>query len=136
MLMNAVPILTEILQALRDFYERGETHTIYINKVPITPEDREAILDALGEGQVRIYYESKTQPAEWRETGIYGVWIGIIYDRERKPVLETIEITDFPRLAASQREDIGESIKILEERVQEVVKSAEAQGSEPQQRGV
>lgn len=62
--MNAVPILTEILQALRDFYERGEEHTIYINKVPITPEDREVILDTLGEGQVKVYYSSRTQPAE------------------------------------------------------------------------
>ncbi len=126
--MNAVPILTEILQALRDFYERGEEHTIYINKVPITPEDREVILDTLGEGQVKVYYSSRTQPAEWRETGIYGVWIGIIYDRDKKPVLETIEITDFPRLAASQREDIGESIGVLEKRIEEVMKRAQGEG--------
>ncbi len=129
--MNAVPILTEILQALKDFYEKGEEHVIYINKIPITPEDREVILDVLGEGSVKIQYESKTQPAEWRETGIYGVWIGIIYDREKKPMLETIEITDFPRLAASQKEDIGEAIKILEERLTEVLRSAQGEGSEP-----
>lgn len=134
--MNAVPILTEILQALKDFLEKGETHTIYINKVPITPEDREAILDTLGEGQVRIYYESKTQPAEWKETGIYGVWIGIIYDRDKKPVLETIEITDFPRLAASQREDIEEAVRVLEERLKEVKRLAQGEGSEPRQSGI
>ena len=131
--MNAVPILTEILHALKDFLEKGEEHIIYINKVPITPEDREAILDVLGEGQVRIYYESKTQPAEWRETGIYGVWIGIIYDRDRKPILETIEITDFPRLASSQREDVEESVKVLEDRLKEVIKRAQSEGSEPEQ---
>ncbi len=133
MLMNAVPILTEILEALREFYEKGEEHVIYINKVPITPEDREVILDVLGEGQVKISYDSKTQPTEWRETGIYGVWIGVMYDRDRKPILETIEITDFPRLAASQREDIGESIKVLEERLKEVVKRAQSEGAEPEQ---
>lgn len=127
--MNAVPILSEILQALKDLLEKGETHTIYINKVPITPEDREAILDTLGEGQVRIYYESKTQPAEWRETGIYGVWIGIIYDRDKKPILETIEITNFPRLAASQKEDIEEAVKILEDRLEEVRRRAQSEGT-------
>ena len=130
--MNAVPILTEVLEALKEFLEKGEEHIIYINKVPITPEDREAILDTLGEGYVRIYYDSKTQPAEWRETGIYGVWIGIIYDREKKPVLETIEITDFPRLAATQREDMGESVKVLEERLKEVAKLAQSESPEPE----
>ncbi len=122
MLMNAFPILKEILEALKEFYDTGKEHTIYINKVPITPEDRELILDTLGEGSVKISYSSKTQPAEWRETGIYGVWIGIIYDRDGKPLLETIEITDFPRLAASQREDIAESILRLEERLKELKK--------------
>ena len=132
MLMNALPILTEVLQALKDLLEKGETHTIYINKVPITPEDREAILDTLGEGQVRIYYESKTQPAEWRETGIYGVWIGVIYDRDRKPILETIEITDFPRLAASQREDMEEALRVLEGRLEDLKKVAQSEGTEPE----
>lgn len=54
MLMNAPAILNEILQALKDLYEKGKEHIIYINKIPITEEDRIAILDTLGEGQVRI----------------------------------------------------------------------------------
>ncbi len=117
MIMNAPAILNEVLHALKNFYEKEEEHIIYVNKVPITEEDRIAILDALGEGQVRIRLESKTQPAEWRETGIYGVWIGVFFDRDGKPILETIEITSFPRLASSQKEDIAESIKILEDRI-------------------
>jgi hydrogenase-1 operon protein HyaF len=117
MLMNAPAILNEILQALKDLYEKGEEHIIYINKIPLTEEDRLAILDALGEGQVKIRLESKTQPAEWRETGVYGVWIGVFFDRDNKPILETIEITTFPRMASSQREDIEESIRLLEERL-------------------
>ncbi len=131
--MNAIPILNEILEALKEFYESGREHIIYINKLPITPQDREVILDVLGEGSVKISYSSKTQPAEWRETGIYGVWIGIIYDRDRKPVLETIEITDFPKLACAHKEDIKESIKVLEERLREVRSNAEGESSEPRQ---
>ncbi|MEZ0361349.1 MAG: hydrogenase expression/formation protein [Hydrogenobacter sp.] len=117
MLMNAPAILNEILHALKDLYEKGKEHIIYINKIPITEEDRIAILDTLGEGQVKIRLESKTQPAEWRETGIYGVWIGVFFDRDNKPILETIEITAFPRMASSQREDMEESIRILEDRL-------------------
>jgi len=81
MLMNAIPLLREILQALKDLYHKGEEHVIFVNKLPISPEDREVLLDALGEGQIKIYYRSKTQPAEWRETALYGVWIGVVKDR-------------------------------------------------------
>ncbi len=123
--MNAVPILQEVLHALKEFLETGKEHVIYVNKMPITPEDREAILDVLGRGQVRITYSSKTQPAEWWETGIYGVWVGVFYNRDKKPVLETIEITDFPRLAAAQREDIEESLRVLEERIRVLTSSEE-----------
>lgn len=127
MLMNAIPILKEILQALKDLYEKGEEHIIYINKLPITPEDRELLLDVLREGQVKITYFSKTQPAEWKETGIYGVWIGVIKNRDNKPVLETIEITFFPKLASAQREDVAESIEYLEEKIKEIEERASRQ---------
>ncbi|NPB08643.1 MAG: hydrogenase expression/formation protein, partial [Aquificae bacterium] len=33
MIMNSLPLLKEILQALRDLYERGEEHVIYVNKL-------------------------------------------------------------------------------------------------------
>ncbi len=115
--MNAPAILKELLQALKDLYEKGETHIIYINKLPMTEQDRELLLDTLGKGNVRIHIDSHTQPVEYWETGVYGIWVGVIYDRERKPTLETVEVTFFPELAKSQREDIEESIRVLEERV-------------------
>ncbi|WP_041434104.1 hydrogenase expression/formation protein [Thermocrinis albus] len=122
MLMNAPYLLKEILDALKDLVEKGEEHTIYINKIPITEEDRIAILDVLGEGQITIRMESTTYPVEWRETGISGVWIGVFFDREKKPILETIEVTTFPKLAAAQKEDILESIRKLEERLKAILK--------------
>jgi len=124
MLMNAPAILYEILQALKDFYNKGERHIIYINKLPLTEEDKHVILDVLRDGQVKIFLKSASQKVEWRETGISGVWIGVFFDRDEKPILETIEITDFPMLAMSQREDIEEAIKTLEDRIKSVIPSA------------
>lgn len=121
MLMNAPALLYEILQALKDLYEKGEEHIIYANKIPISDEDREALLDILGEGQVKIRLESNTQPVEWRETGISGVWIGVFYDRDNKPILETIEITYFPKLAMAQKEDVEEAIQKLKERIENLL---------------
>jgi hydrogenase-1 operon protein HyaF len=119
--MNAPAILYEILQALKDFYNKGERHIIYINKLPLTEEDKHVILDVLRDGQVKIFLKSASQKVEWRETGISGVWIGVFFDRDEKPILETIEITDFPMLAMTQREDIEEAIKTLEDRIKSVI---------------
>ncbi len=113
MLMNAVPILYEIYENLKEFLKTGKRYTIYTNKIPLTEEDRQFLNKVLGEGDVKIKIDSKLQPAEWRETGISGVWIGIIYDKNKNPVLETIEITDFPELAKAQREDIEISMEKL-----------------------
>lgn len=124
MLMNAPAILYEILQALKDFYNKGERHIIYINKLPLTEEDKHVILDVLRDGQVKIFLKSASQKVEWRETGISGVWIGVFFDRDEKPILETIEITDFPMLAMTQREDIEEAIKTLEDRIKSVIPNA------------
>jgi hypothetical protein len=124
MLMNAPAILYEILQALKDFYNKGERHIIYINKLPLTEEDKHVILDVLRDGQVKIFLKSASQKVEWRETGISGVWIGVFFDRDEKPILETIEITDFPMLAMTQREDIEEAIKTLEDRIKIAIPSA------------
>ncbi len=124
MLMNAPALLYEILQALKDLYEKGEEHIIYVNKLPLSEEDREVLLDVLGDGQVKIRMSSKTQPVEWRETGISGVWIGVFYDRDNKPILETIEVCYFPSLAKAQREDVEEAIRTLEERIKAIVPQA------------
>ncbi len=114
MLMNAVPILNEIYENLKEFYKTGKKYTIFTNKIPLSDEDRKFLNEILGEGEVKITINSDFQPAEWKETKIYGVWIGIIYDKNKNPMAETIEITDFPEIAKSQKEDIKDSIVELE----------------------
>ncbi len=126
MLMNAPALLNEILLALKDLYEKGEEHIIYTSKLPITEEDRTAILDALGQGQIKITLQAKGQRVEWRETGIYGVWIGVFFDRDDKPLLETVEIAYFPKLASAQKEDLIESIRVLEDRLKDLFKYIDA----------
>ncbi|MCX8076207.1 MAG: hydrogenase expression/formation protein [Aquificaceae bacterium] len=121
MLMNAPAILNELVHALKNLYEKGEEHIIYINKLPLSEEDRLVLLDILGEGQVKIRLGSKTHPAEWRETGISGVWIGVFYDRDSNPILETIEVCYYPSLAKAQREDIQESITRLKDRIESIL---------------
>lgn len=113
-IMNAPFIVEEIILALKNLLERDETHTIYINKLPLTKKDRELLNSILGKYQIKAVIESKRNKVEYRETAINGVWLGIFFgEDEKKPILETIEITYIPELLKSQKEDIQNGLNLL-----------------------
>ncbi len=114
--LNAKAILNEIFGALTRLAAAGEDWTIFINKMPLTFDDRQAIHDFLGKGDVRVNLQS-SERAEWQESGTPGVWYGVFYDHADKPVLETIEICTFPKVAAAQVEDIKSGVEILQEKL-------------------
>ena len=115
MLMNAVPILYEIQKALEDFIKTGQNHIIYTNKIPLSEEDKEFLLDVLGEGSIKIEYKSKREYITFKETSLIGVWLGVVYDVERKPILEILEINSFPFMLQAPKEDMEDSIKRLKD---------------------
>jgi hypothetical protein len=117
---NALAVLHEVQNALQNLKEAGENWTIFLNKMPLTPTDRELISDMLGRGSVTVVSKGGTQPAEWVESGIAGVWLGVYYDSKGGPLLETLEIALYPTFAAAQPEDIAESITTLIARLQEI----------------
>jgi hypothetical protein len=117
---NVLAVLHEVQNALQNLKEAGENWTIFLNKLPLTPTDRELISDTLGRGSVTVVSKGGTQPAEWVESGIAGVWLGVYYDSKGGPLLETIEVTLYPTFAAAQPEDVAESITTLSMRLQEI----------------
>ena len=117
---KARAVLAEIAAALERFAATGEGWTIYIDKMGLTPDDRQAIRDTLGQGGIRINLENSAEPAEWLESGVSGVWYGVFYNRSRQPMLETIEISAFPMVAAAQTEDVGRGLADLRQRLAEL----------------
>lgn len=113
--MNALPILHEVLKALEDFIEKGESHIIYTNKIPLSDEDKELLLDVLGEGNIKIEYKTKREYITFKETSLIGVWLGVIHDVEKKPILEILEINSFPFMLQAPKEDMEESMKRLKD---------------------
>jgi hydrogenase-1 operon protein HyaF len=122
--MNAVPILYEIQKALEDFIKTGENHIIYTNKIPLSEEDKEFLLDVLGEGSIKIEYKSKREYITFKETSLIGVWLGVVHDVEKKPILEILEINSFPFMLQAPKEDMEESIK----RLKDILKDFENKG--------
>lgn len=113
-------ILAEIQSALENLAKSGETHTLFINKMGLNQQDREAIHEYLGQGSVRIKLENTDEPAEWLESGVCGVWLGVFLDHNDRPLLETIEITRFPSIAAAQIEDIQSGAAQLRKCIEEM----------------
>ncbi len=117
---KAKAVLAEIAAAVERFLAGGESWTIYINKMGLTQDERQAIRECLGQGGVRIAIENSTEPAEWLESGVAGVWYGVFYDQARRPLLETIEVGAFPAIAAAQPEDTQDGLAALRERLAEL----------------
>ncbi|WP_459892812.1 hydrogenase expression/formation protein [Hydrogenobaculum acidophilum] len=113
--MNAIPILYEITKALEDFVKTGENHIIYTNKIPLSEEDKEFLLDVLGEGSIKIEYKTKREYITFKETSLIGVWLGVVHDAERKPILEILEVNSFPFILQAPKEDMEESIRRLKD---------------------
>lgn len=110
-------ILVEISEALQRFIDKGETWSIFTNKMSLSPEERQEIRDFLGVGSVTIKFSGSDEPAEWVESGTAGVWYGVFYDQSNNPVLETIEIGSFPQVPAAQVEDVKGNLESLKERL-------------------
>ncbi|MHC1746415.1 MAG: hydrogenase expression/formation C-terminal domain-containing protein [Negativicutes bacterium] len=113
----ALAVLEEINQALTNFIQHRQEWTIFSDKMALSVEERQMIRDFLGQGTIKIELNDTAEPAEWLESGTSGVWFGVFYDQNHKPVLETIEICAFPQVAGAQMEDILQDQKFLSERL-------------------
>ena len=113
----AKAVLVEISEALQRFIDLGETVTIFINKMSLSPEERQGIRDFLGMGSIKIKLTESDEPAEWIESSIPGVWYGVFYDQIDQPILETIEIGKFPQIPSAQIEDVKIGIETLRQRL-------------------
>lgn len=112
-------VLTEVATAVQALLAGGEAKTLYLDKMGLSLEERQAIRDILGTGQVRTRLEGTAEPAEWLESGVSGVWYGVFYGQTGNPVLETLEICWFPTIAAAQPEDVRLSAQRLQTCLQE-----------------
>lgn len=117
---KAKAVLAEIAAALERYAADGEGWTIYINKMGLAQDERQAIRDCLGQGGIRINLENSAEPAEWLESGVASVWYGVFYDQSRRPLLETIEVGGFPTIAAAQPEDVADGLAALRQRLAEL----------------
>ena len=110
---NVQPILHEIRHALRILLETGQSGIIDLRSIPLAPGEEETILDTLGCGEVHAKLNA-LGPSEIYETRFSGVWMITHYNAENDVISRFIEITRFPTILESQREDMTTSLDALE----------------------
>jgi hydrogenase-1 operon protein HyaF len=110
---NAVPILHEVLHALRRLAESGESTLIDVKSLPFGPGDEEQLLAALGEGEVRAKLDTLGESRIW-ESRYAGVWLVEHLNVDGGRVAFHIEITEVPQILCSQADDISAAVRNLE----------------------
>lgn len=102
---NALPLLHEIRHAVTRLLDEGETTVIDVQSLPMGPGDLAAIMDALGQGEVKAELDVLGKTII-RESRYSGVWIIEHLNGSGGVASRFIEITEAPSLLRSQPEDI------------------------------
>ncbi len=110
---NAVPILHEVLHALRRLTELGESTTIDVKSLPFGPGDEAQLLEALGSGEVRATVDALGETRVW-ESRYPGAWLVDHYNVEGERIAFHIEIAEVPQILRSQPEDVATGVCRLE----------------------
>jgi len=106
---NALPVMHEVLHALRRLHDSGETTTIDLQSIPFGPGDEEELLRQLGCGEISIELQSLGKSTIC-ETLYSGVWLIDHYNTEGERIALNIEINRVPEIVQSQPEDISDAI--------------------------
>jgi HupH hydrogenase expression protein, C-terminal conserved region len=115
---NVEPLLHEIRHALAQLLESGKETAIDLHSIPLAPGEEAAIVQALGEGELRATL-SALGPSEFLETSYPGVWLVTHYNNDNRVVGKFVEVTTIPALLRSQTEDIFAGLQQLEARLKD-----------------
>jgi hydrogenase-1 operon protein HyaF len=113
---NVQPILHEVRHALKHLIDSGETAIIDLRSIPLAPGEEQKLIDTLGRGEVHAGLNA-LGPSEIIETRFSGVWLVTHYNEENSIISRFIEITEFPDILKSQREDMIEALDTLEQQL-------------------
>lgn len=112
-LMNAKPIIAEIIDRNRNFLQRQKTHIINLSLLPVNEADLQWLVEKLGYGGVSILSRGYGNCRITR-TKLKHVWWVQYFNSMDTMILNTLEITDMPEVACAAPEDISASHERLQ----------------------
>jgi len=112
-LMNAKPIMAEIIERNRAFSLRQKPHVINLSLLPVNDADQRWLVDKLGYGGVTILSRGYGNCRITR-TRLQHVWWVQYFNSMDTMILNTLEISNIPEVACAAEEDITASHERLQ----------------------
>jgi len=91
---------------------QSETDNIDLRFMKSMPEERAQLAELLGRGEVSAEVNSVGR-SEVLETAIPCVWLIRHYNSDAELISELLEITDIPKILASDRQAAAHCLKVL-----------------------
>lgn len=114
--MNATPVLVELLEAARKL-ERApgaEPHVINLSLLPFSAADHACLAERLGQGQVVILSRGYGN-CRIGATAVPGIWRVQYFNSTDQLILDTLEVVAMPQVACAAPEDLQDSALRLRE---------------------
>ena len=109
---NGSALLRELAELLEGLAVRGESSSIDLRSLPLTPGDYHELREALGKGVVTAHLDA-AGTTEICETACPGAW-WVTHRGETGEVLaELIEICPVPAILAAPAEDVAQGLERL-----------------------
>ena len=105
-------ILHELAKMLENLVHQGETASIDIRSLPLSPHDHEELRNQLGTGEVRVNIQA-LGPSLIEETAISGIWWITHFNAHDEKVAELIEVTPLPEIIQPQDTDLLDGLNRL-----------------------
>ncbi len=115
---NALPVLSEVRQALARLMETGEPAQIDLGAMPFGPGDEERLMQLLGSGEVTATVDALGS-TRIRETAFGGVWIVEYLNADEQRVGLHLEIDEVPRMLRPQPGDLADALAAIDARLAE-----------------
>jgi hydrogenase-1 operon protein HyaF len=111
---NALPILVELEDRCSKFEKSGTEHSINLTLLPLSQEETEFLDTRLGRGPVDMLSRAYGK-CQVISTLTPNVWWVRYYNSMGTLILNSLEVTNMPKVVAAAPEDIGDSATRLTE---------------------
>ncbi len=109
-------ILSELAGLLSQLVVSGTRGLIDVRSLPMSSEDRAALQDALGVGEIHVTLDAEG-PSQIRETTIPGIWWIEHRNRSGEVTSELIEVALVPGILARAPDELVQGVAVLRERI-------------------
>jgi hydrogenase-1 operon protein HyaF len=110
---QAEAVLTEVAEMLGRLLETGETGSIDLHGLPLSPADKTWLDEQLGRGEVEIILEAGGR-STLSESAYSGVWKVVHRDVDGRVVAEMIEVAHVPEIVKPADADIERAYENLQ----------------------